>query len=60
VVEADTADRSAASQVSLLLPICESAVQLREFVRVHNRLLHNFSFFGFITYAILDEFMCFT
>lgn len=37
VVEADTADRSAASQVALLLPICESAVQLREFVRVHSR-----------------------
>lgn len=37
VVEADTADRSAASQVSLLLPLCESAVQLREFVRVHGR-----------------------
>jgi hypothetical protein len=37
VVESDTADRSAASQVALLLPICESAVQLREFVRVHSR-----------------------
>ena len=37
VVEADTADRSAASQVALLLPLCECAVQLREFVRVHSR-----------------------
>jgi RAB protein geranylgeranyltransferase component A len=37
VVEADAADRSAASQVALLLPICESAVQLKEFVRVHSR-----------------------
>ena len=37
VVEADTADRSAASQVALLLPLCQCAVQLREFVRVHSR-----------------------
>jgi hypothetical protein len=37
VVEADTADRSAASQVALLLPVCECAVQLREFIRLHSR-----------------------
>ena len=47
VVESDTADRTAASQVALLLPICEGAVQLREFVRVHSRYE-----FGLVSHAL--------
>ena len=50
VVESDTADRSAASQVALLLPICESAVQLREFVRVHGRYE-----FGLVSQALASS-----
>ena len=47
VVESDTADRTAASQVALLLPICEGAVQLREFIRVHSRYE-----FGLVSHAL--------
>ena len=37
VLNTDNADRSAASQIGLLLPICECAIRIREFIKIHSR-----------------------
>lgn len=36
-IDIDSTNRSIASQVSHLFPICESAVHIREFLRLHSR-----------------------
>ena len=37
ILNIENADRSAASQIALLLPICESAIRVREFIKVYSR-----------------------
>jgi len=37
VLNIENADRSAASQIALLLPICECAIRVREFIKVYSR-----------------------
>lgn len=37
VLNIETSDRSVASQISLLLPICENAIRIREFIKVCSR-----------------------
>lgn len=48
VIDLDTAERSAAHQVSLLLPICEHAIRIREFIKFHSRYE-----FGFVSHAVV-------
>lgn len=37
VIDKDAADRSTANQVSLLLPICQNVIHIREYLRSHFR-----------------------
>ena len=37
VLNVEDADRSVASQISLLLPICECGIRIREFIKVYSR-----------------------
>ena len=37
VLDLEDADRSVAAQIKLLLPICESGIRVREFIKVYNR-----------------------
>jgi gamma-tubulin complex component 2 len=48
VIDMDSANRSIASQVSHLFPICESAVHIREFIKLHARYDY-----GFVSHAAI-------
>lgn len=48
VIDMDSANRSIASQVSNLFPICESALHVREFIKLHARYDY-----GFISHAAI-------
>ena len=37
VIDSDTADRAIASQVTVLLPMCENAIKIRQFIRMHSK-----------------------
>eukprot|EP01035_Chromulina_nebulosa_P022363 gene22363-28957_t len=36
IIDIDTSDRATANQISQLLPLCESIIHIREFLRLHN------------------------
>lgn len=47
VLDISAVDRAAATQVSTILPICEHAIEVREFTRLHSRLSH-----GLVSHAL--------
>lgn len=49
VIDVDSTDRSLANQVIQLLPICNIAIQIREFTKLHSRYD-----FGMISHAIVS------
>lgn len=46
-MDMSTIDRAAATQVATILPICEHAIEIREFTRLHSRLSH-----GLVSHAL--------
>lgn len=50
VMDSDSADKSIVSQVAQLLPICESVIHLKDYIRVHSRYEY-----GLVSHAFAAE-----